>query len=356
MQHVLAHHDALRLRFARQATGWQQVHAGLDEAAPFARVDLSALPAPAQPHALEAQAAATQASLDLAAGPLLRVVLFELGADDAEPAVGGHPPPGGRCGVLGPGVGRPVDGLHPAQPRRRGAAAGQDHRLPTVGERLTTYAQSAALRQEQAYWLAEPGPRGVTLPTDYAGGENTEASARTVTVGLSAAETQALLQEVPKAYQTQINEVLLTAVVQAFATWTGVPALRLELEGHGREALFDDVDLSRTVGWFTTIFPVRLELAAGTAAGRGAEGGERATAAPAQPGAGLWRAALSAGGGGRGPGPAGPAAGRGQFQLSGPVRAARRGRHPLRPGPGGLRPGQQSAAPAPPPAGHQRAV
>jgi non-ribosomal peptide synthase protein (TIGR01720 family) len=82
-------------------------------------------------------------------------------------------------------------------------------------------------------------------------------------VELSRDETQALLQEVPKAYQTQINEVLLTALVQAFASWTGVPALLLDLEGHGREALFDDVDLSRTVGWFTTIFPVWLELAAG---------------------------------------------------------------------------------------------
>jgi len=71
-----------------------------------------------------------------------------------------------------------------------------------------------------------------------------------------------LLQEIPKAYKTQINDILLTALVQAFTKWTGGNSVLLNFEGHGREDLFDDVDLSRTVGWFTTIFPVLLELKA----------------------------------------------------------------------------------------------
>ncbi|MGH8773264.1 MAG: condensation domain-containing protein, partial [Burkholderiales bacterium] len=61
-------------------------------------------------------------------------------------------------------------------------------------------------------------------------------------------------------YHTQINDVLLTALVQSFERWTGERALLLDLEGHGREELFAEVDLSRTVGWFTTLFPVCLEL------------------------------------------------------------------------------------------------
>ncbi len=52
--------------------------------------------------------------------------------------------------------------------------------------------------------------------------------------------------------------MLLTALLDAFSHWTGEPALLIELEGHGREDLFDDVDVSRTVGWFTSAFPVRL--------------------------------------------------------------------------------------------------
>jgi non-ribosomal peptide synthase protein (TIGR01720 family) len=79
-------------------------------------------------------------------------------------------------------------------------------------------------------------------------------------VALSAEETQALLSEVPRAYHTHINEVLLTALVQAFARWTGQPSLLLHLEGHGREDLFEEVDLSRTVGWFTSLVPLVLSL------------------------------------------------------------------------------------------------
>jgi non-ribosomal peptide synthase protein (TIGR01720 family) len=67
---------------------------------------------------------------------------------------------------------------------------------------------------------------------------------------------------VPPVYHTQINDALLTALVQSVARWTGERALLVDLEGHGREELFAEVDLSRTVGWFTTLFPVRLELKA----------------------------------------------------------------------------------------------
>ena len=97
------------------------------------------------------------------------------------------------------------------------------------------------------------------LPVDGAG-DNTAASARTVTVKLDQDETLALLQEVPGAFRTQINEVLLTALAQTLTRWTGSRRVLIDLEGHGREDIFPDVDLSRTVGWFTTIFPIVLDL------------------------------------------------------------------------------------------------
>lgn len=80
-------------------------------------------------------------------------------------------------------------------------------------------------------------------------------------MALGARQTRALLQAVPQAYHTQINDVLLTGLLQAFAGWAGVRALWIDLEGHGREALFEELDLTRTVGWFTAIYPVRLALA-----------------------------------------------------------------------------------------------
>ena len=89
---------------------------------------------------------------------------------------------------------------------------------------------------------------------------NTVGSVSTVSVALNAAETRALLSEVPRVFHTEINDLLLTALAQSFAGWTGRRTLLVDLEGHGREELFADLDLSRTVGWFTTIFPVLLDL------------------------------------------------------------------------------------------------
>ncbi|NJL39356.1 MAG: hypothetical protein HC899_23355 [Leptolyngbyaceae cyanobacterium SM1_4_3] len=126
-------------------------------------------------------------------------------------------------------------------------------------ERLQTYAESDELQAELDIWLSlqqHPSP----LPMDNLEGENTVAAIATVTTSLDAAETQALLQDIPAVYRTQINDVLLTTLAQAFAGWTGGFTLRLDLEGHGREDLFDEIDLSRTVGWFTSLFPVWLNL------------------------------------------------------------------------------------------------
>jgi microcystin synthetase protein McyA len=118
------------------------------------------------------------------------------------------------------------------------------------------------VRAQLDYWLNQPWEAVRPLPLDFPENReaNSEASARAVAMTLSVEETQALLTEVPRAYHTQINEVLLTALVQAFTRWTGIPSLLVHLEGHGREDLFDDVDLSRTVGWFTVLAPLVLSL------------------------------------------------------------------------------------------------
>ena len=83
------------------------------------------------------------------------------------------------------------------------------------------FARSNALRQELAYWLARPSPRGSPVPMDFPGGANTEGSARTVSIAPGAEETRALLQDVPAVYRTEINDVLLTALAQTLSDWTG---------------------------------------------------------------------------------------------------------------------------------------
>src|SRR5690606_8032960 len=94
---------------------------------------------------------------------------------------------------------------------------------------------------------------------------DTWATAEHLTAVLPADLTSALLTAVPARHRAQINDVLLTGLALAVARWRerrpqdGSPALLVELEGHGREEFDETVDLSRTVGWFTTRFPVRLD-------------------------------------------------------------------------------------------------
>jgi non-ribosomal peptide synthase protein (TIGR01720 family) len=102
------------------------------------------------------------------------------------------------------------------------------------------------------------------LPVDE-GGENRREQARTIAVELGEPETAALLQELPKAYGTQIQDVLLTALGEALQEWTGARGgIVVNVEGHGREELEGRVDVSRTVGWFTAIYPMVVGTGEGT--------------------------------------------------------------------------------------------
>ncbi len=260
LMRLLAHHDALRLRFTREESRWEQVNAGLEEEVPFTRLDLSGLPDDEQRRAIEAGSGELQASLNLSHGPLVRTALFVLG--DAKPS---------RLLMVVHHL--VVDGiswrilLEDFQTCCLQLSRGETIRFPAKttsfkqwSERLAEYARSDALEQEHKYWMTETRTRASRLPVDRVGGANTVASTRTVEVSLSLEDTRALLQEAPAAYRTQINDLLLAALAQACADWTGERCLLVDLEGHGREAIFEDVDLSRTVGWFTTIYPVLLEL------------------------------------------------------------------------------------------------
>ncbi|OUL22222.1 non-ribosomal peptide synthetase [Nostoc sp. RF31YmG] len=262
VQHLLAHHDALRLRFENSTSGWQQVNAAPDEIVPFSHIDLSAMPTDEQLSAMEKAATQLQASLNLEKGPILRVALFDCGAEQSS-----------RLLFIIHHLA--VDGvswrivLTDLQTAYQQLSYGELISVPAKttsfqhwAYRLQEYAQSSELKQQINYWLTVLHQPVSPLPVDYADGINTVASSCTVTISLTVEETQALLQQVPKVYNTQINDVLLTALVQAFAQWTGESSLLVDLEGHGREMLFVDVDLSRTVGWFTSLFPVRLDLGA----------------------------------------------------------------------------------------------
>lgn len=128
-------------------------------------------------------------------------------------------------------------------------------------ERLAARARPGGMpRQELDYWLAQTPVDPPRMPLDHERGPNDWISARVEAAELGAEETRILVQRVPRLLGVQIDALLATAVLSAFEGWTGSRALPVYMLGHGREALYDDVDLSRTVGWLNTIYPVLLDM------------------------------------------------------------------------------------------------
>ena len=257
---LFAHHDALRLRFERDGAGWRQEHDDRAPAPRFVRCDLSAVPPPMQSAALEEAAARLQAGLDLGRAPLATAAVFDLGVGEPRrlllvvhhlviDAVSWRI----LLEDLESAYRRLLRGELPEPPPKTTS-------FKRWALRLVEHARSGALDEELAWWCAEPRGRVAPLPRRDAAAPDTVASSGAVTATLDRRATRALLQEVPQAFRARIDEALLAALALAFAEWTGERSLLVDLEGHGREDLFPDVDLSRTVGWFTTLFPVLVTL------------------------------------------------------------------------------------------------
>nr|WP_308737839.1 non-ribosomal peptide synthetase [Nostoc sp. 'Peltigera membranacea cyanobiont' N6] len=262
LKKLLEHHDALRLRFTSIAGEHKQINQGLDDNVPFTVVDLSSTPKSKQPQALEKVAAEYQASLNLSTGPIMQVVMFNLGNEsDARLLIIIHhlAVDGVSWRILLSDLEIIYQQLITQKPLKLSA---KTTAFIDWAEKLNNYAQSEIIKLELDYWLNQPWSKIAPLPSDYADiqEENTVGSAASVSVKLSPEETQALLLSVNEAYNTQINDILLSALVLSIAEWTGNSTVLINLEGHGREELFSDVDLSRTVSWFTSLFPVLLQL------------------------------------------------------------------------------------------------
>ena len=255
-QHCLRRHDALRLSFTRDDNGWRQFIAAPDLELPFSLIDLSATDR--QGAWIEAVANQTQASFDLSAPPLARVVFFRLGPGkpDRLLIVIHHL----TIDIVSWKI--LIEDLQTSY-EQLGRAETVDLPQKTTSfkqwaENLVEYARSDKLRDELDYWLQESRRQVAGLPVERV--DVAAASYDTVYSELGEAQTRALIQEAPSAYRTRINDLLLAALAQSLAGWTGEQSFLIDLEGHGREEVVAGLDLTRTIGWFTTFAPVLLEV------------------------------------------------------------------------------------------------
>lgn len=268
MSKLVAHHDALRMVFRSSGeTGhyeaWNQ---SIEESQLYhlERHDFQDMNDPAA--ALEAAATQIQSSMSLDSGPLVRLGWFQC-ADGDHLLIAIHH-------LVVDGVSWRIL-LEDFASAYEQAAAGQEIELPQKtdsfqlwAEQLSSYAKSETLQKEKAYWSEVESRATGMLPKEKEAGEHLLQDSEVLTVVWSEEETELLLKKTHGAYRTEINDLLLTALGMTIQEWTGMEAIRINLEGHGREPIGEDVDVSRTVGWFTSQFPVVLSLPAGETVGR----------------------------------------------------------------------------------------
>ncbi|MGH8549115.1 MAG: amino acid adenylation domain-containing protein [Methylococcales bacterium] len=250
---VLGQHDALRTRFLRIGSEWRQVLAAAPSGQAFHQIHIGTGDS-------LARLVETESRIPIDAGQLLRVLSVR--ATDSET---GH-----LLVVIHHLV---ADGLtwrivlEDLQQAYRQLLRHKPVRLPTKtasfplwSQRFVEYASIAGLEAELPYWTDPLRAEIVPLPADHPEGANTAGGSRVVRLKLESDLTHALLHEVASAYRTQIDDLLIAALALSLSDWTRGDYFVVELDRHGREPLFEDLDISRTAGWFTSTFPVLLRV------------------------------------------------------------------------------------------------
>ncbi len=258
---LVEHHDALRQRFESTDDGWSPVFDEVGSSAPLHVVDLSGVSPDECEDRIEAVADDVHASLDIEKGRLFRAVLFEAGDGVQQLLLVAH-----HLVIDAVSWGILFDDLATLLER---AAAGTPPALP--GRTMSVQEWSKALRDAARgadvadlapMWRAPlpDGANGVGCDLPASTADNVVATSRRVFVRLPSDVTDGILETARRSGGPSVQDQLLAGLLMAWERWAGRPHLLLDLEGHGRDTLGSEIDLSRTIGWFTQIVPVHLEL------------------------------------------------------------------------------------------------
>ena len=262
IEKLIEHHDALRLRFTEVESEYKQINQDLENKVPLTIIDLSENTTEEQPKIIERIATEYQGSLNISTGPIIQVVMFKLGEEvEGRLLIIIHHlvVDGVSWRILLTDLQTIYEQLINEKPPK---LAAKTTAFIDWATKLNDYARSGEIKQELEYWVKQPWLKTTPLPLNYLENQeqNTVNSAVNISVKLTVEETSFLLGSINEAYNMQVNDILLSALGISLAEWTGDSNILIDLEAHGREEILDDVDLSSTVGWFTSIFPVLLQL------------------------------------------------------------------------------------------------
>ncbi|WP_028611282.1 non-ribosomal peptide synthetase [Paenibacillus harenae] len=259
---IVRHHDALRFVFRPNGEGsFTAFNRGQEEEGTYTYEYMDLTGEKDDRSALARHAEQLQSSINLSAGPLFLTAHYRTISGDHLLLIAHH--------LIIDGVSWRIlfEDLEQAYSQ---ALIGEPIRLPLKSdsflywsEQLRKYADNPILLREADYWR-ELEERGVIpLPRDRHADRGDFQALRTAQFELDEQETDQLLKRAGRAYHTEINDLLLTALGLAVKEWSGIDQVGINLESHGREPISEALDISRTVGWFTSQYPVVLDMSAG---------------------------------------------------------------------------------------------
>ncbi len=257
---IQEHHDALRMTYQKTAAGEVlQTGHGPDYPLSLEVYDFRDKTSKQDTaDAIKKKADEIQAGIDLEKGPLMKLGLFRLQEGDRLLIVAHHLVIDGISWRI---LFEDINTLYGQYKR------GEPFSLPLKtdsfkhwAEKLTEYANSKTFLKEKTHWRQLASQQAPPIRKDFEVDSNRVADTERLVFHLSEEETNLLLTRVNEAFGTEINDILLTSLALAFQRQFGLCQLLIALEGHGREDILTDMDISRTVGWFTSVYPVFLEV------------------------------------------------------------------------------------------------
>jgi len=252
---IQEHHDALRMTYKSVEREMIQTNHGLDYPLSLEVYDFRQQSNAAA--ALEQKANEIQESISLETGPLMKLGLFHLDDGDRLLIVIHH--------LVMDGISWRIlfEDMETLYQQHK---AGDPLELPLKtdsfkhwAEQLSQYANSETFLEEKSDWAHLESTPVLPIAKDFEV-ENYLGDAVDLSFQLSIDQTQQLLTKVNEAFGTEINDILLTALGLAVRKTFNHNRLAVALEGHGRESILKDVDINRTIGWFTSLYPVILEI------------------------------------------------------------------------------------------------
>ncbi|WP_255288871.1 condensation domain-containing protein, partial [Bacillus cereus] len=231
MQKIAEHHDALRMVFRQTEQGYEAWNRGIEEEKLFS-LEVRDFTGEVNPtSAIEEAVNAIQSSIDLREGPLMKLGLFQCEEGDHLLIVIHHLVVDGvswriLLEDIGTGYEQAINGEEIQLPQKT-----DSFQLWT--EQLSLYANSPEMEKEREYWNEiEQIPTGL-LPKDKEQDCGLIKDSEVITVQWTASETEQLLKHANRAYNTEINDLLLTALGMGIHKWTGMERIAVNLEGHG---------------------------------------------------------------------------------------------------------------------------